>query len=492
MRLDRLLAALLAAALMVASVTALAKEGRGTESAPGLERHSGGSDGPGSGNRSGGAADDGEDDDEDNATDEHHGPGPGIAELAREQQEEQEEFRAEMAEREAECRAEENASERSECLRELAEERREFQREQHEEFQEALEELREAPAEERLGRFNITGASVQGRFVSFTLDAAACALRSVTIQGVLVLDEVSIAGAGPADELELDNEHHGAVFEMECGDGEIKLHDNPAAVLKAEAGDAGSTRWDIAAGIEVNATHADDDEDAEGNASDKLFLRLTAGNFSALLRLEGASEAGGAWMADEGHLVAHGPNVLVPGAANRHRGDIERAKEHGHVGAEVSVIEGDEAPVADVLVLDDMALNVSAGGAGGVRVVVNATGVGGKTIVVNVAQGLLRGDRVVVTFFDEVNGTFHEVPITEAQGGLADVLDPTDDSGPEFWVVHDQDGAQVLLSIPHFSTKAFVIQGLAAELVPSVVAGALAAVLFVAAAGAGLLRKRRP
>jgi len=76
---------------------------------------------------------------------------------------------------------------------------------------------------------------------------------------------------------------------------------------------------------------------------------------------------------------------------------------------------------------------------------------------------------------------------------LDDVLNPADDGeAPEYWVVQDKNGFQVLVSFPHFSTKKVTIQSADAEkLEPSFGVPALDFVLLVAAlAFAGIVGRR--
>jgi hypothetical protein len=353
-------------------------------------------------------------------------------------------------------------------------------------FEDRLAALARGPAAERLGRFNVTDDTARGTFVAFEIDRAACMLRNLTLQGVSVADRVAIDPPGDAARALLRAD--GSALRLDCAGGRIVVHDNPAAVVRADADRGADAVWALVAGLQVNVTMTE----GENNGSSAVGLSLAAAGFRAALRLDGAHDLGqGVWSSTRGHLAAHGGNILLPEAANRHRGAIDEAKDRGRVGAEVTVVSDEGAPVADVLLLDDLDLEVRPGD-GIVRVVLDGNVSGGRTIVVNAANGVLATGDLAVRYYDEVDGSFSEVPIIQAQGGIVDVLEPNDDSGPEYWVVHDRDGAQVLLSVPRFSAHAFQIQGLpfVEDLPPSVLAGAVAGAMAVAVAGAGLLRRR--
>jgi hypothetical protein len=152
-----------------------------------------------------------------------------------------------------------------------------------------------------------------------------------------------------------------------------------------------------------------------------------------------------------------------------------------------------------VLAYDDLDVQVNlpaAAGAGvpiAVRLSANLTE--GRTIILHVDPALLGNsteDRLDLHYFDDhEDGTQTEVVFARA-ASLADVLDPTDDGGrPEYWVVSDADGLQVLVSVPHWSVHTVVLSGLGAILQPSVLVGIVAGSAGIAVAAVAMFWPRR-
>jgi len=87
---------------------------------------------------------------------------------------------------------------------------------------------------------------------------------------------------------------------------------------------------------------------------------------------------------------------------------------------------------------------------------------------------------------------FDGAPARQASG-LGDVLDPSDDgNAAEWWLVHDGDGAAVLLSVPHFSVHTVSFSARLAEVLPSLAPyGAVGAMGVLLVAAAVLVRRGR-
>ncbi len=174
--------------------------------------------------------------------------------------------------------------------------------------------------------------------------------------------------------------------------------------------------------------------------------------------------------------------------------------------APVSPSGGAERTVSDVEVTeyDDMEVQVAAPdelvGDSILEIQVSAELDAGRTVVLDLDPALLDGLSVSATsalklrYFDlNDDGTRTEVVFGMADGGLKDVLDPTDDAGqPEYWIVQDADGIQVLVSFPHWSTHIVTLQNVAEYLTqPSVLIGIAAGLGGVMVAAATMLLPRR-
>ncbi|MGB1698027.1 MAG: hypothetical protein ACPHK8_06475 [Thermoplasmatota archaeon] len=127
------------------------------------------------------------------------------------------------------------------------------------------------------------------------------------------------------------------------------------------------------------------------------------------------------------------------------------------------------------------------------RVVIGAELPEGRTVVLNVDRAQLQGPDLELRYFDlNDDGTETEVVFRQATD-LADVLEPTDDAGqPEYWIVEDENGVQVMVSIPHWSTHAVTLASAGSFVQPQVWLGALAGAVVAIVAGVALFRPSRP
>jgi hypothetical protein len=94
-----------------------------------------------------------------------------------------------------------------------------------------------------------------------------------------------------------------------------------------------------------------------------------------------------------------------------------------------------------------------------IEVVVESTAVAGKTLLLNIENQVLQvpADKIEVLFDGKKIGPADD---------YADVLDPTNESVPEYLVVAGGRGMQVLVSVPSFSSHTITIQGPAAAGTP--------------------------
>jgi hypothetical protein len=120
----------------------------------------------------------------------------------------------------------------------------------------------------------------------------------------------------------------------------------------------------------------------------------------------------------------------------------------------------------------------AAAGSAPIAVQLSANLTEGRTVVMHVDPALLGNatpDRLELRYYDDhSDGSRTEVVFAKA-ASIADVLDPTNDGGrPEYWVVSDSDGLQVLVSVPHWSTHTVTLAGLGEILQPSVLMGLVA------------------
>jgi hypothetical protein len=354
-----------------------------------------------------------------------------------------------------------------------------------------------------------------GRHVAFGVDAPNRTLLAYRIDGSLALE--AIAFDTGSDNLTV----HRAGSSLRLGDldTELVLHDDPTGLVRFK-GDDGSITLRLPASARI-ATDADGTsarvtyEDGRvghvraGNATWLDDHTVLAAGFAAFL-LPPAEPRSAANSAGDGASDDDGDDTDAQEAEE----EVGRAIGSRKVGAEISVsgpapaaasmLAGEGDGTVEVLAYDDVDVEVNVPSAAAtpdapIRVKVSAELDEGRTIVLNLDESVLESAKaraLVLRYYDlyeQPDGTEvqTEVLFLQADGGLQDILDPTDDSGqPEYWVVEDANGVQVLVSVPHWSAHAITIGSLLAQN-PSVLFGILVGLSGTAVATAAMLWPRR-
>lgn len=366
-----------------------------------------------------------------------------------------------------------------------------------------------------LGRFNISDQHVEGRFIAFDIDFASEDVANFEVGGVAVFDAIS--ASAPYDEFKLRRDDHGAELKFEGDLVELKLHDNPAALIKLEAEhDHGEHDGDHDEDDDDgDAEHGEHEADADGaNATFTLDLAsgvaadqtgdrtvvLSWDNVTAVVHSNHDIALGNGTLEVTGETVflVKEKRALLPRAANHHRDALDQALARGDIGAEITVLRAaNDTLVTETVATRDLLVTVE-DEEDGVSIVVDSAEHRGTVLVLAIDRDLLRDD-LFVRFYDVSNNTT-ELPIRKASS-LADVLDPTDDGlVAEYRLVKDEDGWQLIVSIPGFSAKRIQLQSTAAGLVPvlplaaehpALVVGALAAVAALGLAATAMFRRPR-
>lgn len=400
--------------------------------------------------------------------------------------------------------------------------------------EEAKQQLGEERKEDRFGEFSIEGSgdgegSVTGKWVTFDYELGSLTIRDYAVQGLVLFDEFYAPHAFDAPKLEgrvLVARGEFAPDECQADAAcapealALRVHDNPGGRFDVQCrgadaeegaggeGDEGDLWLTLPEGVGLTGGETGDD------GATKYALDYGDGQ-TAILRVRGDH----AW-SDDGTVLesACGFDIVLPSEnfvqpfANKHRDEITDAVEEGAVLAEVDIVLAEDGGLAsDSQEFSDTGdttnVDIERPEEGdGVVVTVDAEGNAGKTGVFNVDSALFEVDDLslvepddfVVTYWDVADdGTKTEVAIEEADG-LADVLDPSEDA-PEYWVVLDKDGLQLLVSFPHFSTKQVQIQsagvaqpdGSDVDAAKTPFAGALAVAAAVAVAALVPGRRRK-
>ncbi|MEA3136472.1 MAG: hypothetical protein QOC71_753, partial [Thermoplasmata archaeon] len=356
------------------------------------------------------------------------------------------------------------------------------------------------------------GAMREGRWVSFRVDAANATLLDYRVDGLLVAESIHLETG--SDNLTV--QASGSALRIGDEDTELVLHDDPTGLIRLK-GDDGSLTIQIPAGAQVQ--HAADGSVARITYPDGRIGHLRSDNATFL---------------DDHTVVASGfLALLVPHERQEPQGqqdqqdDGERADreekvndaiEDRKIGAEITLRAPQTAAAAaaalagtgngsvEVLAYDDVEVQVQLPASGvaspeaPIRIELSADLDEGRTIVLNVNRSLLESDdadSLVLAYFDlfdQPDGSTLETEVVFRQASsLQDVLDPTDDGGsPEYWVVEDANGLQVLASVPHWSAHAITVSSLAGLSSPSVVTGLVVGVAGSLVAAAMLFWPRRP
>lgn len=291
------------------------------------------------------------------------------------------------------------------------------------------------------------------RHISFEPFDGHLGLEAYRVGGLLVLERASHDGSGPPEV-----QQRGRTYVADADGARLELHDNPTGLLRFKGDGVLALRFPADAVIQErgDSLHID-----YGQRSGRLIAdnRSVDGDIVRVERFASLHVSAQGSPADRG--PEEGPE------AQRHE-QIERAKENRKVGAEVRLQRG-AAPGegAQVLAYDDLDVRVelpaeAATEATPLRVEVSANLTEGRTVVLDVDPAYLQGQELRVRYFDlfDVDGARiqEEVEIRQADS-LEDILDPSDDDGPEYLVVMvpSTGAVQVLASIPTWSTHAITI-----------------------------------
>lgn len=315
------------------------------------------------------------------------------------------------------------------------------------------------------------------RHIAFTLVDGH--ITQFTVDDKLVLDALSIRGAGP-----VEARHVGHALQL-SGDGwAVRIQDNPTGLITARG----------------NATLVFDFP-TENITQQGRSWRVDYGHFGGLLA--GAAQQRGDVLALAGegrfHIRAEthdaddrGDKIVHKDVRRDVRVHVDAAIENRRVLADVKVRSD-----VEILQYEDVDVQVTrpdrATRDDPLRVRVEADLDTGKTLVVDVDPKLIENGSLEVRYFDLFDdGARTEIVFRQADS-LTDVLDATDDGGqPEFWVVKDADGIQILVSVPHWSAHEITIASIGEFLLePSVLVGIVAGIGGVAVAALLMMRPRR-
>ncbi|HVM44444.1 MAG TPA: hypothetical protein VM582_00810 [Candidatus Thermoplasmatota archaeon] len=326
------------------------------------------------------------------------------------------------------------------------------------------ERLAQARPEDRLGGFEASAEAGEavGRFVSFRYERAPAALHTFVVQGLLLVESLHAPATMAEPRLA------GGAFEAE-GEGRTQLriqaHDNPTGALSVacRAGEAGAGSAEACV-LRLPA-HARVVGEPQADAA-RYVVEL--GEQRAMLHVHGPHAWDGVALSLAGafRLFLPAENFALPDVANRHREELRGAVDRGRLLGEVTVVRTSEGARAEAVEYGGLGeegeperLRVRVQPPrddGAVVIDFGSDARSGRTVAFNLDASLfdvrdLARARFRVAYYElDDEGEAREVPIRRAQS-LAAVLEPGD--APEWWVVLDAHGVQVLVSNPRFSDK---------------------------------------
>ncbi len=253
---------------------------------------------------------------------------------------------------------------------------------------------------------------------------------------------------------------------------EIVVHDNPTGYLKIVSGNdiifSFSNEYTLTRDNNLVNISSTNNFSASILSTHKLQLQnnVVTAKDNALFRITGLAREFESDLADTREL-------------------IDKAILEGKVGAEVSIRNENNTFENDSMIYDSsVSINVNASPSE-ILLVVNGKNTQGKTIVINTDKNIFKN-------LDKLDIRYDDKPVDMADD-IFDVLDPTNDgSNVEYGLFLGKNGAQILVSIPHFSKHVIRILSLSIEpevLMQYVALAVFCAIIVVIMASFGMFRK---
>ena len=309
------------------------------------------------------------------------------------------------------------------------------------------------------------GSSERALSIRYEVDAANVSLLNFTVNGLRLLESIRFdAGGG-----RLDVRTNG-LLRIGDRDSELLLHNDPTGLVRFK-GDDGSIalRFPADAFVEKEASGPARVTYPDGSVS---HWQAEESNWFDDATVEGHGFATLFREADESRPAAVGPGRVDENGRNPVAADVNLGRSAPNNDAAPHVVAYDDLDIKVRLPRASLATTESP-----IRVEVSADLDSGRTIALNLDPSMVGDpDGLQVRYFDvyarpDQSRVEVEQAISQASG-LEDILNPNDDTGQaEFWLIQDQNGLQVLVSIPHWSTHAVAIAWLDASAAPDVTPG---------------------
>lgn len=350
------------------------------------------------------------------------------------------------------------------------------------------------PGQEAVNTSSPTGKSCRfgadGRHhVTFQVAQDRLGLVDYRLDGVQLLASLRLEGKGP---FHVDTEP--SLVEVTGANDTLRIHDSPTGLIEYQ-GDGGLD-LQFPAGTVLSAE------------AHSVRVTFKDGSQALLISESGMASLGNDTYRFTDHVSFLSPHAEFP-PPGPHGSDLAQPIQDGRVGAIIEV-SGNRAKAAngtEVLTLSDMNVTVATPEkvtvASPLRVRVSSELAGGRTIVLHLNTSVLQSldpASLELHYFDvSPHGGKSEVVFHRASS-LDDILNPNDDvdpatgvGQPEYYVVQDEHGLQVLVSIPHFSEHEITVASTLVKVLhePSVLIGLAGGLAVTGLLGLALFARRK-
>ena len=297
---------------------------------------------------------------------------------------------------------------------------------------------------------------VTGKFLALSGNPDSQQMTDIKCGGQTFIDVLEVNGY--LEDFDFEDTGEGTALRVKAGDTRIlQIHDNPRCTINiATGGTIAEVTLDLADYLDVSETDngikfSDGDVDGRVLVHDGDF-ELGDGNE---LVFDGKAT----------FLVSNSVAAQASSSSLANDLNVKAALEEGNIGAEIVVASDEGEEKSDATSYGDLEVSVDSTGDNTVSVTVDSASEDGKTLVMSLDDEVLSVenlDDVDVTVFDVAGEAEGDVSASAAEteactreaDNLQDILDPNDDGDcNEYWVVIDKNGAQVLVSNPHYSEK---------------------------------------
>ncbi len=320
------------------------------------------------------------------------------------------------------------------------------------------------------------------RHISFDVHEETMTMFEYTVSGHLIFESITIGGGTPEG---VEARMHGSVLVVKGDDWELRMHDNPTGTISYKG---------------VHDLILTLPADAQVQLRDHGARIVYAENGFGILASKALSVDGQTLVVSE-QMAFHVKPAGDFRQDDKDDDEVRAAQARGHVGGEIKIrssarAQSDNADQVEVIQYDDVTMTVKAPEKATVDdplvVTFDADLQEGRTFVLDVDPALIVGPELQLRYFDVADDGHRTEVVFQQADSLVDVLDATAGTQPEYWVVQDADGWQVLVKVPNWSVHEITIASIGEFVTqPSVLIGIGAGVAGVAVASIVMLRPRR-